>query len=286
MTKKQKNKTKKNEERTSKSQSKNRLKQSHPHVIDAIRQVRSEVRGVLRHPMYRVMKLITDGKTDVKTSRITDEKGDDATIALLQKTLENARGVVRSMKLHGFTAWLTVAASMVGSTATAYTTVIPVQPDTTGEFSTFASLFDECKCEEVKLQYSIMRSAGGTVDTLMSLGGLAYDPVDSGAYGALSTLAEADQHQIFVLSQCPIAAVFPNPFPISKHGMSTFEAIMPKSPQVASPTGDLVTGMWSSTAQAAAKWGYIKPYLEAGTTGVSWTIRYVLYYRMAFRSRT
>jgi hypothetical protein len=239
------------------------------------------------------MRLITD---DAKGSRnaldVKDQRPDDATIALLQQTLEGARGIVRGLNLSSFGTWLTVVGNLVGSAATAFTTVINLEPDNTGEFSTFAALFDECKVEEAKLEFSFLRSAAGTADTLQSYAGFSYDPIDSTAHSSLAVLAEASQHIIVPLPQLTgVSGSAPTTVltGTTRTGLHRFSVKMPPGSQLESSgvaAGNVVTGLWSSTAQSNQCYGFIKPYFEAGAASQSWACRYVLYMRVLFRSRT
>jgi len=249
-----------------------------------LRAVLKEARAVVRHPMYRVLRVIDEKGQGVVQNSSSDQKGDDATICLLQKMLAGARDVIRSFGLKPIPFTLTVVGSWIGSTATAFNTALAVQPDTTGEFSTMSALFDECIVDGVTMDFAVMRSASSGVDSLISLGSMAYDPVDAGTYSAVQTVAEASQHIVFQMPQ--VSATVQVADAVSRHGLQRFHFKIPEGPQGASPTGDIFTGLWSSTAQAAVKYGFIKPYLEAGGSGASWTIRYVLYYHMRFRSRT
>ncbi len=219
-----------------------------------------------------------DTKSDVKDGNVDKTKPR----ALLRNRLKSS---VKGGRLNPVSTWLTVVGSMVGSTATAYNTVINLEPDNTGEFSSFANLYDECKMDEFKMEFCSMRSASAGADTLISLAGMAYDPVDSGAYSAISTLAEASHHIIFKLPQ--VSATVDTERATSKRGLQTWHVKLPKGASYVNNAGNnVMVGQWSSTAESNVRYGYIKPYLEAGATGASWTIRYVLYMRVSFRSRT
>jgi len=192
-------------------------------------------------------------------------------------------------KLNPITTWCILRGTANGATATAYNTVINIEPDNTDEWSSFSALYDEVKVDEVKMQFAMMRSAGAAGDTLMSLGGFAYDPLDSGVYGSIQALAAASQHLLFVLPQCPATAIYMTPTPTSRDGFYHWKMKMPAGSQMevsGAADTNVVTGQWSSTNQSNQRYGFIKPYWESGATGVSWTCSYVLFYKLSFRSRT
>jgi len=209
--------------------------------------------------------------------------------ALRNRMKAGAKGGKKIGKLNPITTWCILRGTANGATATAYNTVINIEPDNTDEWSSFSALYDEVKVDEVKMQFAVMRSAGAAGDTLMSLGGFAYDPLDSGVYGSIQALAAASQHFLFVLPQTPSTAIYMTPTPTSRDGYYHWKMKMPPGGQLESSgavDSNVVTGFWSSTNQSNQRYGFIKPYWESGATGVSWTCSYVLFYKLSFRSRT
>jgi len=167
----------------------------------------------------------------------------------------------------------------LSASAAAITTVIPLEPSTTSEWSAFASLFDEMKVESAEFDYRLDQTTAPGGAGLMVL---AYDPLTDSALGNVVSGCEFEQHQ---LSGLGVPAGFSVPLSQTGSGLRRFTMQVPKGSARSAASTATFSGEWSSTGDAANTYGWIKPYVEATSTGTI-ELNGILYLNCRFRSRS
>jgi hypothetical protein len=167
-----------------------------------------------------------------------------------------------------------------------YTTVIGVNPALSTEYSSLGSLFDEIKVESVSFVYNHIPILGtNPAPTTTNVGVLAYDPGNNGVLTAVGGGAIHQQHKLINLHY---GIGIEQGVSVSVNGYSAnwfkWDVKIPPGPHLTG-TGTLA-GMWDSTADTTSNWGWIKPYIEAGGTGIGYTLQYLLYFHCKVRSRS
>lgn len=202
-----------------------------------------------------------------------------------------ASGALKLKKLRSMFA--VAANNIVGAAATTITTVLSVSPGNVSEWSSLQALYDECKCLGGVLHFKIMRSAAATPSTLPVCAGVCYDPMNSSVLAQLEVVFTHSQHMSFGVPQSAAgsAAATPGepslPLPTAKSGFYSFRFKCPAGgAQRNVGSADVVTGQWTDTVASTADYGFLKFYVDAGPTGESYAIRYVLMLDIEFRSRS
>jgi len=229
-----------------------------------------------------VKTLVTKAQADVKppssSSDKKDEKAQVSTRMTLSRTMGRGKGKMKPMSVV-----LNYRLSLASSANTAYNTVLSVTPSNSSEFAGFAALYDEMIVDGGHYEFIAHTTAVISAGNLW--GALAFDPINFGVYTNVSAVCEAQYHKLF-----PI---------VVNLGPSVVQPIGPlqhkfawKSPKgkSARTSGSSNTaafaGEWSACQDASDNYGFIKPYLEAGATGVITNLSGFVFLNCRFRSRT
>jgi len=183
--------------------------------------------------------------------------------------------------------------AFVGSQSSAANTALQfvqnVDPSTSAEFASFASLFDECKVHGGVIRLDVGTSGGTPTFTDLAM---AYDPVDPSVYTNISAVLVASHHigPLKLEASTAVGAQLNGPAPVDKSGYWSLKFKCPNGPQVSgtnsAAANEVVTGMWASTAQTPMFFGFMKGYVPGAGTSVVVTTYYYLILDIEFRSRT
>jgi len=173
--------------------------------------------------------------------------------------------------------------SFASSATSAYNTVLSIAPSASADWTQFAAVYDEVICDGGHVDFIAHTTAVIQAGNLW--GGMAYDPVNFGVYTTIADVATGAQHKIFPL------VVNLGPSVVQPIGplQHKFAWKVPKG-RSARITGSSNTtnlsGEWGATSDASDSYGFLKPYFEAGTTGVVTNLSGFVYLNCRFRSRT
>lgn len=194
--------------------------------------------------------------------------------------------------LSGYDITLAFENSSNATGGTANNAVIPVDPTQSAEWPSIQSLFDEIKVEGGSFKFFV-NSTGGT--PLGNHGSMAYDPTDLSTYSNdLEPLVASQHFGPFTIQPSGDAATTANilwgPQSRNSLGVWDFKFKCPKAgfqrqAGTSSTQTSISTGSWGST-QSPGVFGFIKPYIPGGGTGVTTSINYWFLLHCRVRSRT
>jgi len=197
------------------------------------------------------------------------------------------------MKLKPLKTRLSFSFSQNSAANTAQTAVVSLIPSNSSEFSAWAGLYDEIRSLGGMVEFNASSQATGVGQAFGStlLGGLAFDPLNSGTYGSVAALREASQSTLFQLAVSSVNAQVGTSGSgqtiASKNGLMVFKFKTPKGlPAVNTAASTVVSGQWASTTDASDIAGYIKPYIPAQGTGIISSLYGVVTLDVEFRSRS
>jgi len=257
-------------------------KADHPKEV---RTATAMVAKVLEHKLYPLAKMMMDKKSDSKDMVVVHSPKDekmDPTIELLISQLETARGMVRGiLGNRPITIMLYERYTVAGTANAAYNTVKTLVPGNSTQFATFAAVFDEYKCTEMKTTIKAVPTVNGT-QTGLAMWVVAYDWGVAGALGSIPS-AFTQPNKVFGDINFASAQVT---ISTTASGFHHLNAKIPAGPMAdVGIITDLMSGIWVPTSDAGAIVGYLKPYVEAtGTLGVV-ALNGVIGYVTEFRCR-
>ncbi len=177
-----------------------------------------------------------------------------------------------------------------GSTNTAFSTVIPVQPSATTSWSQFAAVYEEVKVLGGKVKFNVSVTGSGT-DPLGSnqLFAVAYNPLVSTAATSIASLCEFSQSKLFgcdnITTNTPSNGVF-GCVPSTPSGLYDFDFRVPKGGSArSSSASSTFSGEWSNTNDGSDVYGWVSPYASAPGANNTWTMYGVIIMDVLFRSR-
>ncbi len=185
----------------------------------------------------------------------------------------------------GFRTILTVGASVDGTAATAYTTVINIRPGGASEYASAAALFDEVKVYGGTLHYVWRIKTSSASEGAAAVGILAYDPTQNSTLANVENGLQHTQHQWCAIPQNDAVPGQISVVDRGQGGMQHFRFKCPAGTQRVPGTAGVCTGQWCDTTTTTADWGYIKPYINA-VTGQTFFWTYSLEMDCEFRSRS
>jgi len=251
---------------------------------------------LLRRALLRnKLKLVKEGYfADIKDSK-EDPKLIQNELDLLEKEIQMVKAALaeayrgRSMNIK---VWFTAAAS--SSSNAAYNTVIPLDPNSSAEFSSLSGLFDLCLCSGADIHTAVYILSGVTANTLTW--GAAYDPLSSGVYTSVVALLPAAYRvgPIRIGSMGASGASFAisavQDMTTTKTGFHTWKVHIPEEPtmsiQSSSSGTGICTGEWVDTSFGTMINGYIKPYVPAAGSGNVTQIEQFIGLHMRFKMRS
>jgi hypothetical protein len=169
----------------------------------------------------------------------------------------------------------------LSASALPVTTVIPIEPSSTSEWSAIAALFDEVKVTGADLHYQLNQA---TSPIGMALAVVAYDPLTATALGGVVNGCEFRQHQLIAAGDGNAGSSV-SPAPVNPAGLHQFTCRIPKGSARSTSSTATFGDEWSATADASDIFGWIKPYIESSGIGTNY-LTGMLYLHCEFRSRS
>jgi hypothetical protein len=169
----------------------------------------------------------------------------------------------------------------LSASAAAITTVIPIEPSSTSEWSAIAALFDEVKVTGADLLYQLNQA---TSPIGMALAVVSYDPLSATALGGVVNGCEFRQHQLTAAGDGNAGSSV-SPAPVNPAGLHQFTCRVPKGSARSTTSTATFGDEWSATADASDIFGWIKPYIESSGIGTNY-LTGMLYLHCEFRSRS
>jgi hypothetical protein len=175
---------------------------------------------------------------------------------------------------------LVVLNNGTSSAASANITQVSLEPSASGDWASYASLYDEVIVHGAEIDYFAF--ASGT-NLVVSFAAVVYDPMDNTALGSTANAMTYQQHQMFTFNGGAAVA----PTPVTKSGAWKFKCHVPKGASARSATfgQTLFSGQWASTKDAADVWGFIKFYVPAQGSATTTTLVTATTLHCSFRSR-
>lgn len=193
------------------------------------------------------------------------------------------RSIGRMGKLKPISVVLVQRWSFASSANTAYNTVLSVTPSASADWTQFAAVYDEVICDGGHIDFIAHTTAVIQAGNLW--GSMSFDPVNFGVNTSIAEVGTAAQHRIFPI----IVNLGPSVVQPIGPLQHSFRWSTPKG-KPARITGSSNTtnlsGEWGATSDASDSFGFIKPYFEAGTTGVITNLSGFVFLKCRFRSRT
>jgi hypothetical protein len=204
-------------------------------------------------------------------------------LASVSSVMTKPRGVgIRGGKAQTIRTGIYYTGSFLGTANTTNTSVLAIQPSLSGDWSSYAFVYDECKVigGRIGCYFTVI-----TPGTLPTLNACCYDAFNG---AGLSTTAQgiATAHCLkepIYIDYLAVASV--STTPVTKSGGHYFDFQVPSGPGRTVAVNANVPGIWSSTSDAADTYGYMKYYLPAGGTAGVLRVDYVIMLDMLFRDR-
>jgi len=216
---------------------------------------------------------------------------------ILQKPALLRNGTSKMMsrvKLNPLTTKLVITGGGTAAAGAAFSTVTAVDPTQSSEFSSFASLYDQCKVEGGEVLFHIAQSAGAGGIFVEAI--VAYDPSNAGVYTSVDGALVASQNSGLKLASGYATAsnglvTIGSPIPMNSSGWWSFKFKCPKQPtHVATATAadqELSTGNWiDCNTVLTPKFGYIKLYVSAPGSNSQMNLDMHIVLDVRFRSRS
>jgi hypothetical protein len=162
------------------------------------------------------------------------------------------------------------------------TTVMSVIPSSSAEYGAFAGLFDEIYVHggTVHFDLQLLASTAGYSHAVMT-----YDPEDTAVLASIEAALVANQNVGPVgFDSGSAAAITESPHSVTRTGMWNFKFKCPREPQNNLSNTVVSTGMWASTSNTTATFGYLKPYWDS-SAAVTATVTCFIVLDVSFRSR-
>lgn len=182
-------------------------------------------------------------------------------------------------RLKPITVKLVGAVSSTASASGAQTPVDSLNANGATEFTSFAALYDEFKVNAVDVLISVSCNAASSAIIEC---GVAFDPVNSGAYTTPNNVLVASQHRYWVLGGESVTVLCQ-----TKDGLIHFRAKIPRGPTVqisgTTPVGNEWCPCTASSSNTVC--GYAKFAIDASSAGNTTLLRTYVYH-VTFRSRS
>jgi hypothetical protein len=193
-------------------------------------------------------------------------------------------GRVRGKGIPHFSAWICKQVSHTSSAATAQAPVDALDMGTSASFtemSSFAGLFDLCRCTEWKVQATLNCPVTNTVEVEC---GVAFDPVNPGTFSSALNSQLTTQHMYFVLPPVNASGGSDGIQLVTKNGIRTISG-RTVTGTVVGPGQAVVGGGWAQITNSSIIAGYIKSFVDAAAVG-STILTLNIFMNVEFKSRT
>jgi len=210
-------------------------------------------------------------------------------VTLSQAVLQRGSGGIRGGKLREISGRVLQTTAVTSSANTAQAGVVKLTPQSATEFASYLSLYDEAKVSSIDVWYNVSAN-GGTIPTSTDWG-LAFDPINNGAYTSAPGVLLASQHQFGKMTAGIGASTAACPLPVNEKGVFHWHIAVPKGATALTNATDgplFVGGQWFETGDSdtTAIVGYVKTYIPAMGSGIMSTVDLHIVYNCRFRSRT
>jgi hypothetical protein len=205
--------------------------------------------------------------------------GKSSLSTLDQKSQTSVGRAMSAIKMPTVKTRIAYKVTATGGSGAALATVIPVEPATSGEFTSFASLFQECKTTAGEIHWHISTSVPASSNSPLGCV-LSYEDMSSAALGSVASGLEAKVHDLRLLDYSSTATVSS-----TSSGLWSLRFSVPKSSARSSATATKFVGEWSDISDAADTYGYLKLYAEAPGGSVTVTLTAWVVLDVMFRSR-
>jgi hypothetical protein len=229
----------------------------------------------------------TDEKGKVSTANLSAESG------MAREFAKNLLGVkpLRAVLVY-------CPAATQGAANTAFNTVQSLDPIASGEFATWAGIFDEARVLSLHVRvfggwFNGMTAAGPNITQLAAF---CFDPTDPTANTSVERTLEhtkcAGPTQVSNDANVAVGNSSGGNLVtmVSQGGMAIHSGPLARGVVTTNNSGTLSTapvqGNWFPTVSTGAIVGWVKPYVEALGANVQFVVRYVVWYSMEFRMRT
>jgi hypothetical protein len=230
-----------------------------------------------------------NGSVPVSAPSVEKASADDRNVYGLSSDAEimtfvskGVMGVARGVKIEAVPVKLAYNYAFTTVANTVYNTVLPLAPSITSEWSSFAGIFSEVKVDKVDFYFWSTPVAAASPGLPLAV--LAYDPMTVTPLASLASGCEYAQHHLFQPSgQLGINTI--GAVALADPKRRRFHIDVPRGTAISSGSASTMGNQWSSTADSADAYGFIKPYVEAGGAGTQLAISGILYFHCQFRSR-
>ncbi len=171
--------------------------------------------------------------------------------------------------------WQEIAQSQ---STTALVTASALQPSSGLQYSSFALVYDLCRCSEIEFR---SKASDGSLPGVSSWG-IAFDPSASGNLSSIVQVLEQRQH-LGPITLSSGASGAPTQAVASSTGFHSWKG-KPEKTFVSSTTNDFIGSNWYPTSYTSAIVGYLKPYVQNASGGTVYQTTYVGYH-MEFKIR-
>lgn len=217
--------------------------------------------------------------TFVKTDQ--DEKGVPKPSSLLLGALLKSQMGRVGARLRPLRTKIAFAISQVSAAGAALAFSVPVSPQSSAEFSSFLSLFDEVKVFGGVANFAVTSGSGGT--SVLQRGVIVLDPTTQTPLTSVEDGAVFSKHQLFNLPGVGLGVVAPTA--LSSHGMWSWQWETPAGVALASANSSVMGNQYASTADTVDSWGFLKFFLSAGGGTALTTVQGTIVLDVGFRSR-
>jgi hypothetical protein len=232
----------------------------------------------------------TEAKSYVKVN--TDSKGAITTVVStpISGGREFAKNLLGLKPMTVVLSWAPAAST--GTANTAYNTQVQLDPTAASEWSSWASLFDECRIRSISTRSYFGWSATTFAPATMTCAVVAFDPALA---TALTSIEQGMQHTrmagpILVNSSAAAQTVGSSMLQVTRlGGLEVKSGPLAKGALPMNNSGTLTTapvqGDWFPTNTSGAIIGWLKPYVEALGANISATFRTFIWFNAEFRMR-
>jgi len=168
--------------------------------------------------------------------------------------------------------------------ATTYTTVIPMSPSDSTEFSAIQALYDELITDAIDVLFVFGTEVAFTTQA-PAIWGIAYDPISSAALSSTAGIVQHSQHKVWGMGT-GTSAFETTPRCTNGDALFRWRIVVPRGDARSTASTAIFGHSWSSTSDTGDIYGYLKPYWKSiGATG---TIGFemIVTYHVRVRCRT
>jgi len=228
---------------------------------------------VLKERKDKKIRIVSDDESKELSTDIEDpneSKSQGSPLKLLKS--------IKGLKLNQIRLKLTEFLSADSAATTALTTVFPLKPANTGEWSSITTLYSECKVHAATCNFFPVVDPLGT--TAPQFGILTYDPLDATALSSVLNGMSASSKYLYTLAGSISGS---DMIPTTKRGFYTFKMKVPDGSSF-SVTNTLANapGSWTDTRDSADNYGYLAVYQPAVVTSYKTYFRGYLTYDISF----